>query len=285
MNFFKIIFYTLFCSASYINAIEIKQTTYAYWDKPDVELFYTTPKKIDKDTKLLFVIHGNSRNAEDYISAWLPYVKNKNVILVAPRFDKRNFRYFFLLGSANSSGVINIDSNDYINTSISSFFNFFKSKFSLSTNKYMMFGHSAGAQFVHRYMLFSNDQRISNTVIANAGWYTFLNGANFPYGINNSPIDISEKNIRWFMSNRSSLLIGSNDTSLENVNSSKGALNQGGTRVDRANNYFNVLIDIAEKENIPLRWTYKVIDGVGHDYKEMTAEAANILLQNINSFD
>ena len=285
MNFFKIIFYTLFCSASYINAIEIKQTTYAYWDKPDVELFYTTPKKIDKDTKLLFVIHGNSRNAEDYISAWLPYVKNKNVILVAPRFDKRNFRYFFLLGSANSSGVINIDSNDFINTSISSFFNFFKSKFSLSTNKYMMFGHSAGAQFVHRYMLFSNDQRISNTVIANAGWYTFLNGANFPYGINNSPIDISEKNIRWFMSNRSSLLIGSNDTSLENVNLSKGALNQGGTRVDRANNYFNVLIDIAEKENIPLRWTYKVIDGVGHDYKEMTAEAANILLQNINSFD
>jgi len=285
MNFFKIIFYTLFFSASYINAIEIKQTTYAYWDKPDVELFYTTPKKIDKDTKLLFVVHGNSRNAEDYISAWLPYVENKNVILVAPRFDKRNFRYFFLLGSANSSGVINIDSNDFINTSISSFFNFFKSKFSLNTNKYMMFGHSAGAQFVHRYMLFSNDQRISNTVIANAGWYTFLNGANFPYGINNSPIDISEKNIRWFMSNRSSLLIGSNDTSLENVNSSKGALNQGRTRVDRANNYFNVLIDIAEKENIPLRWTYKVIDGVGHDYKEMTAEAANILLQNINSFD
>ena len=285
MNCFKIIFYTLFFSASYINAMEIKQTTYAYWGKPDVELFYITPKKIDKDTKLLFVIHGNSRNAEDYISAWLPYVKNKNVILVAPRFDKRNFRYFFLLESANPSGVINIDSNDYINTSISSFFNFFKSKFSLSTNKYMMFGHSAGAQFVHRYMLFGNDQRISNTVIANAGWYTFLNGANFPYGINNSPIDISETNLRWFMSNRSSLLIGSNDISLENVNSSKGARNQGGTRVDRANNYFNVLIDIAEKENIPLRWTYKVIDGVGHDYKEMTAEAANILLQNINSFD
>lgn len=265
--------------------MEIKQTTYAYWGKPDVELFYITPKKIDKDTKLLFVIHGNRRNAKDYISAWLPYVKNKNVILVAPRFDKRNFRYFFLLESANPSGVINIDSNDYINTSISSFFNFFKSKFSLSTNKYMMFGHSAGAQFVHRYMLFGNDQRISNTVIANAGWYTFLNGANFPYGINNSPIDISETNLRWFMSNRSSLLIGSNDISLENVNSSKGARNQGGTRVDRANNYFNVLIDIAEKENIPLRWTYKVIDGVGHDYKEMTAEAANILLQNINSFD
>ena len=61
--------------------MEIKQTTYAYWDKPDVQLFYITPKKIDKDTKLLFVIHGNSRNAEDYISAWLPYEKIKMLFL------------------------------------------------------------------------------------------------------------------------------------------------------------------------------------------------------------
>ena len=49
-----------------LHASAINQITYAYWDKPDVEMFYITPKKIDKDTQLLFVIHGNSRNAEDY---------------------------------------------------------------------------------------------------------------------------------------------------------------------------------------------------------------------------
>ena len=284
-NYLKIFLYVLFFSASYTNATEIKQTTYAYWNKPDIELFYITPKKIDKDTELLFVMHGNDRNAKDYISAWIPYIKNKNIIVVAPRFDKRNYRYFFLLESANSSGVINNNSNDYINSSISSFYNFFKSKFSLNTNKYMMFGHSAGAQFTHRYMLLSNDKRISNAVVANAGWYTFLNGADFPYGINNSPIDITPSDIRWFMSNRSSLLIGGNDISLNDVNSSRGAINQGRTRLDRANNYFNVMIDIADKENIPLRWTYKVVDRVGHDYKKMTFQAAKILLQDVKSFD
>ena len=230
-------------------------------------------------------MHGNDRNAKDYISAWIPHIKNKNIIVVAPRFDKRNYRYFFLLESANSSGVINNNSNDYINSSISSFYNFFKSKFSLNTNKYMMFGHSAGAQFTHRYMLFSNDKRISNAVVANAGWYTFLNGADFPYGINNSPIDITPSDIRWFMSNRSTLLIGGNDISLNDVNSSRGAINQGRTRLDRANNYFNVMIDIADKENIPLRWTYKVVDRVGHDYKKMTFQAAKILLQDVKSFN
>ncbi|MDA7690740.1 hypothetical protein N8800_03725, partial [Gammaproteobacteria bacterium] len=218
-TFSTVFIFLLFTLTSYLNSSEIKQTTFAYWDKPDVEIFYLTPKKIDINTQILFVIHGNNRNAEDYISAWIPFIENKNIILVAPKFDKKNFRYFFLLESATSSGEINKNSDEYINKSISLFFNFFKSKYSLDTNKYKMFGHSAGAQFTHRYMLLSDDRRISNAVIANAGWYTFLNGENFPYGIKNTPIDISNDHIKWFMSNKASLLIGNNDTKLNNVNS------------------------------------------------------------------
>ena len=268
-----------------LHASAINQITYAYWDKPDVEMFYITPKKIDKDTQLLFVIHGNRRNAEDYISAWIPYVSNKNIIVVAPQFDKNNFRYFFLLESATSSGAINNNPDDYINKSISSFFDFFQSKFSLSTNKYKMFGHSAGAQFTHRYMLLSNDKRISNAVIANAGWYTFLNGNNFPYGIKNTPIDISSEHIRWFMFNKSSLLIGGNDVNLKSVNSSVGAQKQGITRVDRASSFFESLVDISDNNNIPFRWGYKVVDNAGHNYLKMTPVAAKILLEDVSSFD
>ena len=285
MSIFKEFTFLTFLLASYVGATEIKQTTYAYWDKPDVEIFYITPKKIDKDTKLLFVIHGNSRNAKDYISAWIPHIKNKNIILVAPQFDKSSFRYFALLESATSSGNINNNPDDYINKSISSFFNFFQSKFSLSTNKYMMFGHSAGAQFTHRYMLLSNDKRISRAVIANAGWYTFLNENNFPYGIKNSPIDISSDHIKWFMSNKTSLLIGNNDINLKSVNSSKGAQRQGITRVDRANSYFESLVNISDDNNIPFRWSYKVVDEVDHDYLKMTPVAAKILLEDVSSFD
>jgi pimeloyl-ACP methyl ester carboxylesterase len=285
MSIFKVFTFLTFLLASYVGATEIKQTTYAYWDKPDVEIFYITPKKIDKDTKLLFVIHGNSRNAKDYISAWIPHIKNKNIILVAPQFDKSNFRYFALLESATSSGNINNNPDDYINKSISSFFNFFQSKFSLSTSKYMMFGHSAGAQFTHRYMLLSNDKRISMAVIANAGWYTFLNGNSFPYGIKNSPIDISSDHIKWFMSNKTSLLIGNNDINLKSVNSSKGAQRQGITRVDRANTYFESLVNISDDNNIPFRWSYKVVDEADHDYLKMTPVAAKILLEDVSSFD
>ena len=284
MKFFLIIVcFTLL--SNFANASEIKKTTFAYWDKPDVEILYITPNAINEDTEVIFVIHGNSRNADDYLSAWIPLVQNKNVIIAAPNFDKKNFRYFFLLESAESNGSINERSDSYINKSISLFFNYFKSRFALNANTYKMFGHSAGAQFTHRYMLLSDDQRISDTVIANAGWYTFLNGEQYPYGIKDTPIEISSSHIRWFMSNKTSLLIGSIDTNLNNVNSSAGAQKQGITRVDRADNYFKSLIDISDKKEIPFRWSYKVINDVGHDYQKMTPIAASILLQDIGNID
>jgi pimeloyl-ACP methyl ester carboxylesterase len=264
----------------YVSSSEIKQVTFAYWDKPDVEIFYITPEEINEDTKVIFVIHGNSRNAEDYLGAWIPHVLNKNVIVAAPQFTTTDFRYFFLLEMAESSGKINNNKNDYINNSISLFFNYIKSKFSLSTQTYSMFGHSAGAQFTHRYMLLSKDKRISNAVVANAGWYTFINNAKFPYGIKSSPIIISDEDLRWFMSNKVNLLIGSEDIGSKSVNSSKGAKLQGITRVDRANNYFNSLITSAEDKNYAFRWNYKVLDNIDHDFKKVTPYAANILLRD-----
>lgn len=269
----------------YVSSSEIKQATFAYWDKPDVEIFYISPEKINEDTKVLFVIHGNSRNAEDYLSAWIPHIKNKNVIVAAPQFNKANFRNFFLLEMAESSGNVNKDKSKYINNSISLFFNYIKSKFSLNIETYSMFGHSAGAQFTHRYMLLSKDKRISNAVVANAGWYTFISNADFPYGIKSSPIIISDEHLRWFMSNKVNLLIGSEDIGSKSLNSSKGAKLQGITRVDRANSYFNSLITKAEDSNYALRWNYRVLDNVDHDFKKVTPYAASILLREIDDLN
>ena len=269
----------------YTNAAEIHQTTFAYWNKPDVEIYYITPDVINENTKVIFVIHGNSRNAEEYLSAWIPYIKNKNVIIAAPQFNKADFRYFFLLEMAESSGRVNKDENKYINNSISLFFNYIKSKFSLNTQTYKMFGHSAGAQFTHRYMLLSMDRRISNSVIANAGWYTFITNDEFPYGIKNSPISISNEQIKWFMSNKVNLLIGSDDVGFQSVNSSKGANLQGLTRIDRAGNYFDSLIINAENRGYALRWNYRVLDRVDHDFKKVTPFAAQILLRDIENIN
>ena len=139
--------------------------------------------------------------------------------------------------------------------------------------------------FVQRILLFNNSDRVSEAVIANPTWYTSITNNKFPYGIKNSPIDISSDHIKWFMSNKTSLLIGNNDINLKSVNSSKGAQRQGITRFDRANSYFNSLINISDSNNIPFRWSYKVVDKADHDYLKMTPVAAKILLEDVSSFD
>ena len=144
-----------------------------------------------------------------------------------------------------------------------------------------MYGHSAGAQFIHRYMLLSNDYRISNAVIANAGWYTFLNGSNFPYGIKDTPINISSERVRWLMSSKTNLLIGGSDVGLQSLNTSKGAMRQGNNRLERANNYFSSLILLGEENKIPFRWNFHLIKDVAHSNSEMTPAAAKILLADV----
>ena len=79
LQFFTFIFLIIFSKYGY--STEIKQTTFAFWDKPDVELFYLSPQNINKNTEVLFVIHGNSRNAKGYLKKWIPLIENKNIIV------------------------------------------------------------------------------------------------------------------------------------------------------------------------------------------------------------
>ena len=74
LQIFTFIFLIIFSKYAY--STEIKQTTFAFWDKPDVELFYLSPQYINTDTEVLFVIHGNSRNAKDYLKKLIPLIEN-----------------------------------------------------------------------------------------------------------------------------------------------------------------------------------------------------------------
>ena len=47
---------------------------------------------------------------------------------------------------------------------------------------YALYGHSAGGQFVHRYVAFADAPRMESAVAANSGWYTMPDDGAFPYG-------------------------------------------------------------------------------------------------------
>ncbi len=268
-----------------ILSTDIKKVIYAAWNKPDVELLYKLPKEINKDTKVLFIIHGASRDVNKYLEAWIDDAENKNIILVAPHFTKDSFKYYSTLGLASSSGKMMDDSKTNLSNSIGLFFNIFKSKYSLSTDKYLIFGFSGGSQFVHRYMMYGKDTRIEKAVLGSAGWYTFLNNEPFPFGIKNMPLD--KKRIDWFLSREVLFILGKsdNDPNHPTLNSNKKAIEQGEHRYERGQNYFNNLTHYAEQSKTPFRWRYKSVEGLDHNTEEMTDKAISFLIDGLDYKD
>ena len=282
LNFFNFsILIFIFSITTNLYAARLDKFTFTSWNKPDLDVFYHLPNTIDNNTKILFVIHGNSRNADDYLNTWIKLAKGQNIAIFAPHFKRTSFISFNTLQMSTSSGRIRSDKNLYLNNSIDILFEYIKSRFSLSQDLYNIYGHSAGAQFVHRYLLLSNEPKVNTAVAANAGWYTFLDGANFPYGLSNPPINFESSNVRDFLKMDLHVLIGSADTEItSSVNQSKGANNQGLNRFQRANNFYNYTERIVKQNNLEFNWSFQIVKGVAHSNSRMSKAAAEIILTN-----
>lgn len=264
-------------------AFETKNTTFAVWNNSDVELFYTLPEEINNQTQVLFIIHGGARDSEKYLDIWKKFTDDKNIILVAPEFKRADYEDYEYLNISDDYGVLNKNLNEHLHNSLSIFFSFFKSKYNLEIDTYKLYGHSGGAQFAHRLLLFSDYDNVSSAVIAGAGSYTFLNNENYPYGLKESN-HLSDKKIKRYLSQRVTFLIGNQD--IKKFESSKknniqGKAMQGNNRFEVGINYFNNLITVSERQKIPLRWKFQIAKGVAHDNEKMSLLASEILLKDV----
>ena len=262
-------------------AAKLDKFTFTSWNKPDLDVFYHLPKTIDNDTKVLFVVHGNTRNADDYLNSWIRLTKDKNIAIFAPHFKRSSFISFNTLQMSTSSGKIRTDTDLYLHNSIDTLFKYIKAKFKLTDKLYDSYGHSAGAQFVHRYLLMSDNPSVNKAVAANAGWYTFLNGADFPYGVKNPPISLTDSNVKKFLSTNLYILIGTNDIDVDSsINKSKGAQKQGINRLQRAKNFFTYTESIVEQNNLEFKWKYQAVPGAPHSNKVMSKAAVLVLFES-----
>ena len=282
LNLFNL-FFLLFILSFTTNlfAAKLDKFTFTSWNKPDLDVFYHLPKTIDNDTKILFVVHGNTRNADDYLNSWIRLTKDKNIAIFAPHFKRSSFISFNTLQMSTSSGKIRTDTDLYLHNSIDTLFKYIKAKFKLNDKLYDIYGHSAGAQFVHRYLLMSDNPSVNKAVAANAGWYTFINGADFPYGVKNPPISLTDSNVKKFLSTNLYILIGTNDIDVDSsINKSKGAQKQGINRLQRAKNFFTYTESIVEQNNLEFKWKYQAVPGAPHSNKVMSKAAVLVLFES-----
>ncbi len=146
---------------------------------------------------------------------------------------------------------------------------------------YDIFGHSAGGQILHRFAIFAPQSRARVIIAANSGFYTFpdLSQA-LPTGLQGA--GLSEADLSQGFGAQLVLMMGA----LDNDDQAGGTLlhtphidrSQGRGRLDRGLRFFEHSRDEAERIEAAFNWQIQVIDGIGHNYRAMSAAAADYLM-------
>ena len=227
----------------------------------------------DKD-KIVFVMHGGGRNADDYLDAWVDLADKNNLLVVAPEFENKFSKYTtndYQEGNLLTFFGTKNPKSEWAFTVVENIFDYIKSANDITNDQYDIFGHSAGGQFVHRMVMLMPESRIGTAIAANSGFYTLPNEKlEFPYGTQN--IDI---NLQKSYNKRLIVLLGEldNDPSLGTFRTTNLAMEQGAHRLERGTTFFNSNKKLTNKNNWSYNWQIDTIKNVGHNYKKMSKNA------------
>ncbi len=227
------------------------------------------------------VMHGVDRNAQDYVNAWKDFAKTNNYICAAPFFSdsdwpsSRSYNLGNMFTGSDGSGFLNPES-EWSFTLTQKIHDDLVEALGLQNNIYDIWGHSAGAQFVHRLITFKPDYKIRYAIAANAGWYTVPDyQINYPYGLNHPLLDYEETFLEDLIIKNLVVMRGSADTIRDsNLNTSFEADAQGMNRFERALNYYNY----ASQIDPSTKWRLIDVPNVGHDYISMALAAQQFIL-------
>ena len=249
-------------------------------DKPFNIHFYI-PSSIDRtNAPILFVFPGMNRNADDYLETWTSLADQYQIMVFSFEFTD----YYYPNSTSYQLGYIRDFNQNFTNEDLWTFsliepvFDKIKTSLNYNGNTYNMFGHSAGAQFVHRFIQFKPLSRVNKAVSANAGWYTLPDTTiDFPYGLKGTPINSNDLE-NSFLKNLE-VHLGQNDNNPNDpfLNTTDGANLQGNHRLSRGQYFILNSDSIAQTMNFSSNWIKKEVPNIGHQQVNMAAFAAQEL--------
>ena len=240
------------------------------------------PKDLPAARPILFVMAGTRRDAQRYRDEWQSYAERFKALLLAPEFSAELFpgrRAYNLGGFDLTNGASSIP-RDSAFAIIEKIFDYARPLAGLTSERYRIYGHSAGAQFVHRMVLFDPRARIDTAVAANAGWYTMTDfSVGFPYGLKDS--QIRPDDLKPAFGKRLIIALGENDNDPNDrvLNRSARAMRQGAGRLERGGNFFRQAEHTAARLGAPFNWQLLTVPGAGHLNSAMAQAVAPLLLK------
>ena len=238
------------------------------------------PKTVTGESSILVVMHGNGRTARNYHRAWKPIAAANGVILVTPEFSKdewpraRHYHHGNLLTARKATKPRHLWGFSAMEGAV----DIAAVQAGVSGKNFYLYGHSAGAQFVHRYVMATGGARLIRAVAANAGWYTWpTETKSYPYGV--APIE--NHRWRWESVFRADLtiLLGTedNDPQARSLRRSASVMFQGAHRLARGQGFFHAARAFAAASDAAFHWRFATVPDAGHSNRDMAAAAARIL--------
>ena len=245
-----------------------------------VAVWYALPRTLAPRSPILFVLPGVLRNGAEYRDIWAPHAEAAGALLLVPEFPKKAYpgvAGYNLGNMVDAAGSWN-DRSRWAFSVIERLFDEASRLIGSERPDYWLYGHSAGAQFVQRFVLFMPEARLGGAVAANAGWHTLPSfEEQFPYGLAGSSISPAELKIA--LGRKFTIMVGEKDTDANHhrLRTTKQAQRQGRTRRERGHFLLQTAQRTAATMNVALNWRLVTVPGVGHSNKAMMPAAARHL--------
>ena len=244
--------------------------------------FVYAPLSMSQNPDLLVLIHGTpagtwsvEETAKYYIDHWINFAEQEGIVLIAPSFNQEDFSsrkgeledkmtgYRGLFGRE-------IGADEWVLRIVDAY----QQAFGETNEKFWLYGHSAGGQFVGRFLV-THPERVEKAVITAAVTYPQPNPeVAWPYGMGglHTQIEWDESTIRqedvvpdpqkWLEATQIPLtvLVGLNDVTEQLQRPGQ----KGANRVVIARNWVEDMKSFAQENGLECNYEYHFIAGKGH---------------------
>ena len=258
---------------------------YSPFSGKPINCYYHIPEGVDEQAPILVILPGAGREGKDLRSDLINQSDLLGFIVLSISFPDAYFPGSDVYNLANIFKDGDHPTNETLNPTdvwtfsvLNPLFEAFKKRVGNKSTTYDLFGHSAGAQLLHRYLIFQPNNKVNRVVISAAGWYNLPDATiDFPYGLKLSPAETTDMSLVF--SKKVFIIVGSDDTDPNsfNLRHTNQADLQGNTRLDRAQYFYSTCYDLAKQQEASFNWEYNLVPNTGHESDKMAVFGSNIL--------
>ena len=241
---------------------------------------YFVPDGVTADSPVVLVMHGVRRDGERYLHDWIPLAAARRFLLVVPEFSEAEFpgSRGYQDGNLTTRSGHPVPPEAWSYNLIEPIFDAVRARCHNRSEQYCIYGHSAGAQFVHRFLCCVPRARILRAVSANAGTYMLPEFATrFPYGFGG--VGLGEAGLRTALGRPLIVLLGTADTDPHHPELSHApeAEAQGPHRLARGRYFYASGEKAAAARQVPFGWKIAFAPGIAHSDSGMAPFALKCL--------